>query len=94
MMGEPKDTIWQDTIDKWGVALQIGTAMEECAELIAALNRHYIRGREPVEAVIEELADVELVCKQLRHIIGDEPVNLMVETKLRRLRAKVAEQRP
>lgn len=82
-------SIWDKTIEKWGAALQVGTAMEECAELIAALNRFYFRGRGSVEDVAEEVADVELVCKQLRHMIGDEKVDKAFDRKLARLKDRV-----
>ena len=62
-------------------------AIEECAELIQAIN-HKHRGRD--SNIPEEIADVEIMLEQLK-IINDcrEQVEAMKEIKLARLFQKV-----
>lgn len=68
-------TIYQKAIAKWGKEPQIRQCMEECAELIQALNK-YLRaeatgGREEAEArVREEMADVDIMTWQMVSIFG------------------------
>lgn len=74
-----------------GVASQISQAMEECAELITVLNQHYFRGRKTVAEVADEIADVEIMCGQLRAMVGDTLVDLAVAQKADRLEARLNE---
>ncbi len=61
--------------------------IEECGELICALS-HHLRGR--ISNVTEELADVEIMCQQLRLLIGDDAVDRAKAQKLDRLRERLA----
>lgn len=78
------EQIYQATIDKWGEEAQYDQAVEECAELIAAL-KHYRRGKIDKQAVISELADVTLMLGQLRWMFGPEQVDEEIKTKLTKL---------
>ena len=71
-------TIYQKAIAKWGKEPQIRQCMEECAELIQALNK-YLRAEElgdprkteEAEArVREEMADVDIMLWQMVSIFG------------------------
>ena len=75
-------------LGKWGAELQFGMIQEECAELIAAINR-YNRGRSTVERFIEEAADVEIVLENIRLLFGDEVVDAAVSKKLDRLERRL-----
>ena len=77
--------IYQSTLEKWGVEGQYDQAVEECAELIAAL-KHFKRGRIGDEAVIAELADVALMVGQLTYMFGEERVAAAIETKIAKIR--------
>jgi hypothetical protein len=59
--------------------------VEECAELIVAANKW--RRQEPgaIDAAIEELADVEIMCDQMRLVLDERKIAAVKETKLRRL---------
>ena len=66
--------LYQKVIELWGVEAQIRQAIEECAEMITALC-HKDRGKVHWEDVAKEIADVEIMCSQLREIIGSEIVD-------------------
>lgn len=51
----------------WGAPAQIDMVLEECAELIVALQQNR-RGRVTADAVGEEMADVRIMLEQLRVI--------------------------
>ena len=78
------EQIYQATIDKWGKEAQYDQAVEECAELIAAL-KHYRRGKIDKQAVIAELADVTLMLGQLSWMFGQADVNEAIQQKLNKL---------
>lgn len=78
------EEIYQATIAKWGEDAQYDQAVEECAELITAL-KHYRRGKIDQQAVISELADVQLMLGQLSWMFGQQQVDLAVKSKLKKL---------
>ncbi len=78
------EKIYQATIDKWGEEAQYDQAVEECAELIAALM-HYRRGKIDQQAVIDELADVSLMVGQLSWMFGADEVEKAVIQKRKKL---------
>lgn len=79
------EDIYRATLEKWGAEAQYDQAVEECAELIAAL-KHYKRGRVPEETIISELADVALMVGQLTFMLGEEKVERAIEAKIAKLR--------
>ena len=52
---------------QWGTDSQLNMVIEECAELIDAIQK-YKRGRTKIDSVIEEGVDVELCIEQLKLI--------------------------
>jgi len=76
--------LYQATIAKWGEDAQYDQAVEECAELIAAL-KHYRRGKIDKQAVISELADVSLMLGQLCWMFGQEQVEEAIKVKREKL---------
>lgn len=80
-------SVYQNAIDLWGATSQIDMMIEECAELIHALQK-IKRGR-PVN-VSEELADVEIMCEQMRVIFSSSKIDREKEIKLQRLRHLIA----
>jgi len=77
--------IYKKAIDKWGNMTQVLMAMGECGELIAELNAFFNQGKSTREAVINEIADVEIMCGQLRVMFSDDEVDLQKAKKLERL---------
>lgn len=81
--------IYRAALAKWGEEAQFDQAVEECAELIAAL-KHYKRDKVDQQQIIDELADVTLMVGQLAFMLGEDRVEQAIETKLCKLRALLA----
>ena len=79
----------QTALDQWGLETQIGQAVEECAELIVALQKYVNRtpAAGNAEKVLDEIADVEMMLAQLRLAlnIDDETLRKKMEDKFDRL---------
>ena len=76
----------------YGDRAQMMKAAEESAELSAAILRYvspYWNGKNHLTGLIEEVADVEIMCKQLRLIFGNDMVDKMIESKLNRLEKRL-----
>lgn len=78
------ENLYKATIKRWGIDAQYDQAIEECAELIAAL-KHFKRGKISREAVIDELADATLMLGQLRWMFGNDQVDAAIDKKLKKL---------
>lgn len=79
--------ILQTAIDLYGRQAQMDVAVEECAELINAIQKHR-RGRVGDREVIDEIADVRIMTEQLALIFGEEEVEARRQFKLARLRKR------
>jgi len=79
----------QTCLDKWGINAQVGQTVEECAELIVALQKYVNRTPQPgmVENILDEIADVEMMLGQMRLVLGisDEALRERIEYKFERL---------
>lgn len=65
--------VWREALEKWGIESQLGMVQEECAELIVAINkmfRHGIRDPKSFANFVEELADVEIMLREMREFPG------------------------
>ena len=62
----------EKALKKWGLQVQIGQAIEECAELIVALQKYTNRKptAQALDDVLNEIADVEMLLAQLRLAFG------------------------
>jgi len=76
--------ICREALERYGEAAQIDMCIEECAELIAALQ-HYKRGRCRKADVVTEIADVQIMCEQMQELFGDSEVSAERHFKLNRL---------
>ncbi|WP_049979346.1 hypothetical protein [Halolamina rubra] len=83
-----EEDVYQEAIETWGEDVQVQIAIEEVNELGAELSRH-LRGRGNSAAICEEIADVEIMLEQLRHVFGDSPVDTAKDAKLGRLRDRM-----
>ncbi len=83
-----ENDLYKKTVELWGVETQIKQAIEECSELITALC-HKERGRIDWADVAKEVADVEIMCSQLREIVGPEIVDQCKDKQLSRLREDI-----
>jgi len=78
-------SIYEQAIKKWGIDSQIDMAIEECAELIVELQ-HARRKRSSVTKICGEIADVEIMCSQMRVIFDSTKVDNIKALKLERLK--------
>ena len=82
--------IYYQAVQKFGIPTQVTKALEELSELSVAIL-HYYSGKVSVDAFADEIADVEIMCSQLRHIIGNEIVTAKKTAKLERLNRLINE---
>ena len=79
----------QAALDQWGLSAQAGQTIEECAELIVALQKHMNRNPSPetVDAITDEIADVEMMLAQMRLALGvdDETLKKRIHEKFTKL---------
>jgi len=79
----------QTALNQWGVNAQVGQTVEECAELIVALQKYVNRTPQPgmVENILDEIADVEMMLAQMRLVLGitDDTLKKRIESKFERL---------
>jgi len=78
-------SIYEQATKKWGIDSQIDMAIEECAELIVELQ-HARRKRSSVTKICGEIADVEIMCSQMRVIFDSTKVDNIKALKLERLK--------
>jgi NTP pyrophosphatase (non-canonical NTP hydrolase) len=80
--------IYDRAIEHYGDKKQLLQACEECAELIQAISKATrYEGQSYVDGVCEEIADVMIMCEQVRRIFGISNVDIGKERerKLTRL---------
>ena len=86
--------IMHTALDKWGLAAQAGQTVEECAELIVALQKQFNRTPSPetTESIVGEMADVEMMLAQMRltFIVSDEAFHKRIEEKFEMLNKYLA----
>lgn len=75
-------------IEQWGVEAQENQAIEECSELITAIL-HHRRNKCSEDDIITEIADVSIMCEQLRIIYGNDRVDNEIQRKLKRLQIRL-----
>lgn len=81
------EEVFEAAIKKWGQEAQIGQALEEMGELIVAKN-HLKRGRIQFGAFMEEVVDVYIMMKQLRHL-DSNLFDMWYKIKVESLRKKL-----
>lgn len=80
--------LYNAAVAAFGVDSRMRLTQEECGELIAAINR-FMRGRIGLLALALEIADVEIMCGQLRCIVDQRAVDAAKQAKLTRLEERV-----
>lgn len=87
--------IFQKAIDKWGEESQIEMIIEECSELILALQK-YKRNKNDgfskeriLHDVCDEIADVSIMIKQANIIFNEELIEKRIEFKMQRLEGRL-----
>ena len=83
--------ICRGALDTFGAEAQVMMAIEEMSELTKELCK-YRRGRDNVEAIAEEIADVEIMLRQMMLLFDcREDVDKFCRYKLERLARRVEE---
>jgi hypothetical protein len=83
------ESLLHRAIKLWGREKQWRQVQEECAELIAAINRAE-RGRyDAEEQRLEEVVDVWIMVNQARLLVGEAYFQLALQRKLARLETRV-----
>lgn len=86
----------QTALDKWGLAAQAGQTVEECAELIVALQKQFNRSPSPesIDYIVDEMADVEMMLAQMRLAfhVDDDAFRKRIEKKFARLNEYLSEE--
>jgi len=86
--------IMQTALDRWGLHAQVGQTVEECAELIVALQKYYrLPNEEAVKNILDEIADVEMMLAQMRIVFGidDDTLRKRIEYKFEKLSQYLSE---
>ena len=79
-----KEKLFQKALNNWGIDAQSLKLVEECSELINAICKHRLN-RISFEDVAEEIADVEIMCEQLKYVFGEQLIERIKQEKLDRL---------
>lgn len=82
--------VCKSTLGVWGPLTQLGMVQEQCAVLIASINRCRTR-RAPLETIAAEIADLEIALQSARTIVGHARVDRIKRQKLYRLADLVSE---
>lgn len=90
LSGSGNRTIFERALAVWGQEEQLNMLLEECGELIVKTN-HLRRGRCDVMAFAEEVADVQILCQQMEHLVGPEMMAAVREKKIKRLARRLDE---
>lgn len=88
MIQGQKKTIYQRALENFGGTHQIRKTAEEAAELIVVLL-HHLDGKVTNEEVASEIADVEIMCAQMRIIFGQDLVDRVKMEKIHRLGKRI-----
>lgn len=85
----------RDAIDHYGSDAQLNKATEELSELLVAIFRfNKQKNIATVNNLAEECADVEIMCKQFRKIVGSKLVDNYVDKKIERLKNRINAVKP
>lgn len=76
------EALSEKAVQTYGTEHQKVKAIEELGELVQAISRSLIGSDHNVE---EEIADVEIVLAQLRHMYCNEKIDKIKEEKMNRL---------
>jgi NTP pyrophosphatase (non-canonical NTP hydrolase) len=76
------------TVAHYGAHAQIEKVIEECGELVVAIQHHRL-GRITDEDLALEMADVDITLRSARLVIGADLYDAAIASKLRRLEERL-----
>lgn len=77
-----ENEIYKKVVEEYGKDAQLKMAIEEMAELTQAICKSF-RGKDNVDNIIEEIADVEIMLAQLKIIFEIEPYKVNIRKGLK-----------
>ena len=88
--GKKVKELLNKAIDTYGIEEQLLQTVEECAELIQAINKwrrtkDLESTKDAVEHLAEEAADVIIMLEQIKIMVGEPKMNWWIDFKLQRL---------
>lgn len=86
-----KIEVLRKAIEKWGTNSQMDMVVEECAELIKAINKFKRNATsETLGELCGEIADVEIMCEQARIILNKNGlIDAIKDDKIERLKQRL-----
>lgn len=81
-----RNAVWHESVERFGTRLQSVVCMEECSELIQAINKR-LRGKsDPDNNLAEEMADVVICLHLLQDMydVTDERLESWIDRKTKR----------
>lgn len=80
--------VCRQAINKHGISRQLAKAAEEFSEAAAAISR-FLAGEGEYTEIIGEVADVEVMCVQMRMIYGADAIDQARAEKVARLHGRL-----
>ena len=95
--GKKVKELLNKAIDTYGIEEQLLQTVEECAELIQAINKwrrtkDLESTKDAVEHLAEEAADVIIMLEQIKIMVGEPKINWWIDFKLQRLAERLEAQ--
>ena len=82
--------ILEKAIKTWGTHAQLLMVLEEMSELQKEILKNINRGKDNLDAIIDETADVEIMLEQLKYIFKiQEQVKERIPVKLEKVKARL-----
>lgn len=89
-MIEKHDDIFYKALSTWGGEAQENMAIEECSEFIKAICKYRRnQGSAEFNNIIDEVADVTIMMRQMAIALGEDAVNRKIEEKVERLMGRL-----
>jgi NTP pyrophosphatase (non-canonical NTP hydrolase) len=89
-MRKVSQDILDKAISKWGKHAQLLMVLEEMSELQKEILKNINRGKDNIDDIIDETADVEIMLDQMKYIYGiDEDVAKRIPLKLKKVKARL-----
>lgn len=90
LSGAERMEIVERVAKHYGFTPQLDMMVEECGEMIVAIN-HYKRQRVSKQRLVEEFADIWIVLKQMGVFLDENNIAKIVDYKLRRVERVINE---
>lgn len=91
-MSDIDKNVYEKALERWGLTLQMDMLVEECAELIHAIQKIKRSGlitTEGEDKVCEEMADVSIVIEQMLYAFNRDIFNKKYREKIERLEKRI-----